>query len=131
MNRRVLLVFSSLIALSLIVSGCVVLALGGAAAGTGAYVFASGKLSFTTGHDISECHSAALSAFKDLGITVASDATDQLSGRIKGETSTGESVSVDLEPQPPLNTWIEIRVGFWGDRSKATKVADAIRRHLR
>ncbi|RJP73957.1 MAG: DUF3568 family protein, partial [Candidatus Abyssobacteria bacterium SURF_17] len=79
---------------------------------------------------IAECHEATLSAFEDLNIKVTSDQTDSLSGRIKGVTETGESVAVDLEPQPGNITKLDVRVGFWGNRTYSTKVADAIKRHL-
>jgi hypothetical protein len=116
--------------MSLIVSGCVAAFAVGAAGGAGGYAWASGKLTFTTSHGISECHDATLSGFNDLKIIVVSDSTDRLSGKIKGKTQTGEAVAVDLEPQASNVTKIDVRVGF-ANRTQATSVADAIKRHLR
>ena len=130
MNRKVLTIFSVLVALSVVTSGCVVLVAGGAAAGAGAYAWVNGKLTFTSVNSVTECHNATISAFGDLGIEVVSDRTDRLSGRIKGQTATGDPVTVDLEPQASDVTRIEVRVGFWGSRSKSVRIADAIRRHL-
>ncbi len=130
MDRKVLTIFAVLVALSVVTSGCVVLVAGGAAAGAGAYAWVNGKLTFTSVNSIRECHDATLSAFNDLVIEVTSDSADPLSGRIKGTTGTGDAVTVDLEPQASDVTRIEVRVGFWGSRSKSVRIADAIRRHL-
>lgn len=130
MNRTTLAIAAALVGMSLAVSGCIAAFAAGAAGGAGGYAWASGKLTFTTAHGISECHDATISAFNDLKIIVASDNTDRLSGRIKGKTQTGDSVAVDLEPQASNITKIDVRVGF-ANREQATNVADAIKRHLR
>ncbi len=130
MNRKVLTIVSVLIVLSTLLSGCIVLFAGGAAAGAGTYVWVRGKLTFTSVDDVRVCHDATVSAFRDLGIQVVSDNTDLLSGKIRGETNTGDSVKVDLEPEASNVTRIEVRVGFWGSHSKSVRVADAIKRHL-
>ncbi len=115
---------------SAMVSGCVAVVAAGAAGGAGTYVWASGKLTFTTSSTITECHDATIAAFQDLGIKLVSDSTDKLSGRIRGTTTAGESVAIDLEPQGARVTSIDIRVGFWGSKGQSTKVADTIKRHL-
>ncbi len=131
MTGRNVRVLSLLVCIAVLFSGCVGAAVAaGAAGGAGGYRWASGKLSFNTTHSLTHVHGATLSAFRDLDITVTSDVTDKLSGRIKGETPIGESVAVDLEPQGANITKLDIRVGFWGDRGKSEKIADAIKRHL-
>lgn len=129
MNRKALTLVAALVGMSLIISGCVALAVG-AAAGAGGYVWTKGRLSFTTPHHISECHDAAIYALSDLKINVVGDTTDNLAGRIKGQTATGDPVTIDLEPQAQNVTKIDVRVGFWGEKEKARRVADAINRHL-
>ena len=131
MNRTTAAVFTVLIGMSVVVSGCLAAVAGGAAAGAGGYAWATGKLSFTSSHSITECHDATISALNDLGIHILSDRTDRLSGRIKGETATGDEVAVDLEPQGSTITKIDIRVGFWGNQTHSVRIADAIKRHLR
>jgi hypothetical protein len=131
MNRKAAAMFAVLVGMSLILSGCLAAAVGGAAAGAGGYAWSTGKLSFTTPHSIRECHDATISALQDLGITVLSDRSDNLSGRIKGETATGDPVAVDLEPQASGITKIDVRVGFWGSHTHSVRIADAIKRHLR
>jgi hypothetical protein len=129
MNRRNLIAALSLLVLTGMVSGCLAVA-AGAGAGAGTYRWYSGKLTFTTDNGITECHDATLAAFRDLGITVVSDRTDKLAGKIHGQTAVGEDVKVDLEPQGTNVTSIDVRVGFWGNRTQSTRVADAIKRHL-
>jgi hypothetical protein len=118
------------LAVSILVTGCVAALAIGAAGGAGGYAWASGKLSFTTPHGINECHDATLAALSDLKIKLISDQTDRLAGKIKGQTATGESVAVDLEPQAPNITKIDVRVGFWGNKTQSTMIADGIKRHL-
>lgn len=129
MKRNSLVILAALLGVAMIVSGCAV-AVAGAAAGTGTYVWASGKLSFTTMHGIEAARKAALSGLRDMDVTVTSDVYDKLSGKIKGKTSLDESVAVDLEPQAVNVTKIDVRVGIM-DRAAATTIADAIKRHLR
>ena len=132
MNRKTLTLPAALVGISLLVSSCVGAAVvGGVAAGAGTYAWARGKLSFTTSHNIMECHDATISAFTELGIPVTGDTTDMLAGRVFGETATGEAVTVDLEPQARNITKIDIRVGFWGNQIQSTAIADSINRHLR
>ena len=128
MNRKVLIMLAALVSISLLASGCV--AVVAAAGGVGGYAWSSGKLSFTTDHNISEAHDAAISAMGELGITITGDTTDTLAGRIKGITATNEEVTIDLEPQSVRITKIDIRVGFWGDETQEMRIADAIKKRL-
>jgi hypothetical protein len=128
MNRRAFTLLTVLLGISLLVSGCV--AAVAAAGGAGGYVWSRGKLSFTTSHDIDSCHDAAISALTSLDIKITGDTTDSMAGRIKGETATGEDVTVDLEPQSIRVTKIDIRVGFWGNEGQARKIADKINQRL-
>jgi len=92
----------------------------GAAGGAGGYAWASGKLSFSTEHNIDECHNATISALSELRIKVTGDSTDKLIGRVKGVTATNKEVTIDLEPQSLHVTKIDIRVGFWGNETSAS-----------
>jgi hypothetical protein len=128
MNRKAFTLLTALLGISLLVSGCV--AAVAAAGGAGGYAWSRGKLSFTTPHDITSCHDATISALTTLDIKVTGDTTDMLAGRIKGETATGEDLTVDLEPQSIRVTKIDIRVGFWGNETQARMIADKIRKRL-
>ena len=130
MNRRSLTLVAALVGMSLLVSGCVAALAAGAAGGAGGYAWASGKLSFSTDHNIDECHNATISALSELRIKVTGDTTDKLIGRVKGVTATNKEVTIDLEPQSTHVTKIDIRVGFWGNETQSTMIANAIKRHL-
>jgi len=130
MNRKSLTLVAALVGMSLLVSGCAVALVAGAAGGAGGYAWASGKLSFSTDHNIDECHNATISALSELRIKVTGDTTDKLIGRVKGVTATNKEVTIDLEPQSIHVTKIDIRVGFWGNETQSTMIADAIKRHL-
>jgi hypothetical protein len=128
MNRKAIALVTALLGMSLLVSGCV--AAVAAAGGAGGYAWSRGKLSFTTPNDITKCHKAAISGLAELDIRIVGDTTDTLTGRIKGETATGEDVTVDLESQTIRITKIDIRVGFWGNREQAELIADKILKRL-
>lgn len=130
MNRRSLTLVATLVGISLMASGCVAALAAGAAGGAGGYAWASGKLSFTTPHNIGESHEAAVSALGGLGIRITGDTTDKLAGRIKAVTATNEEVTIDLEPQALRITKIDIRVGFWGNKTQSTMIANAIKKRL-
>jgi len=130
MNRKSLTLVAALVGMSLLVSGCAVALVAGAAGGAGGYAWASGKLSFSADHNIDECHNATISALSELRIKVTGDTTDKLIGRVKGVTATNKEVTIDLEPQSIHVTKIDIRVGFWGNETQSTMIADAIKRHL-
>ena len=127
MSRKMVLI-AMLMGVSLILAGCVLFA--GAAAGAGSYAWVSGKLTFTTPHDVARSHEATLAAFKKLDIVVVKDETSELGSKMEGTTKTGETVTVDLEPQAASVTKIDVRVGFFGNHDKETEVADNIRKHL-
>jgi hypothetical protein len=131
MNRKALALVAVIAGMSLIISGCVALAAaGGVAAGAGGYAWARGKLTFTTAHDIMECHDATIAALAELGVKITGDTTDMLGGRIVGKNAVGEPVTIDLEPQARDITKIDIRVGFFGDQAQSLRIADGIRQNL-
>ena len=128
MNRKAFTLLTALLGISLLVSGCV--AAVAAAGGAGGYAWSRGKLSFTEPHDITSCHDATVSALTALDIKVTGDTTDQLTGRIKGETATGDDLTIDLESQSIRVTKIDVRVGFWGNETQARMIADKIKTRL-
>ena len=130
MNRKTLSLAAALVVVSLLASGCVAAVVAGVAGGAGGYAWSSGKLSFTTSHDITTCHDAVITALAGLKIKVTGDSTDMLAGRIKGVTATGDEVTIDLEPQSMRVTKMDVRVGFWGNQTRSEMIADAIRKNL-
>lgn len=130
MHRKPLTLVAALVAASLLMSGCVAAVVVGVAGGVGGYAWSNGKLSFTTPHDVKACHDAAIPALAELGVDVTSDNTDLLAGRIRGVTATGEDVKIDLEPQSIRVTKVDIRVGFWGNKTRSEMIANAIKKNL-
>jgi hypothetical protein len=130
MNRKALTVTAVLVGLSLILAGCVPVLLTGAVAGAGGYMWVSGKLSFTTPHTTVQCHKATVAALDELKIMITGEAVDMVTGKIIGKTSTGDNVTIDLEPMSADLTRVEIRVGYVGNRILSKMIADAIEKHL-
>lgn len=130
MNRKIFVPAALFVAMSLMVSGCVAAVIAGVAGGAGGYRWSNGKLSFTTTHTVGQCRAATLAAFNDLELVLVGDAGDEMAARIKGRTGMNDPVTVDLEPQAADITKLDIRVGFWGDKEKEKRIADAIQRHL-
>ena len=130
MNRKTLSLAVALVVVSLFMSGCVAAVAVGAAGGAGGYAWSSGKLSFTTSNDITTCHDATITALAGLKVDIKGDSTDMLAGRIKGNTATGEEVTIDLEPQSMRVTKFDIRVGFWGNQVQSEMIANAIKKRL-
>lgn len=130
MHRKSLTLLAALVGVSLFLSGCVAVVVAGVAGGVGGYAWSNGKLSFTTPHDVKACHDATIPALAELGVDVTSDTTGMLAGRIKGLTAAGEDVKIDLEPQSIRVTKVDIRVGFWGNKTRSQMIADAIKKNL-
>jgi hypothetical protein len=131
MNRKTLSLAAALVVVSLLASGCVAALVVGAAGGAGGYRWSSGKLSFETSHSITTCHDAVIKALAGLKIKVTDDSSDMLSGKIKGVTGTGDEVRIDIEPQSATVTKLDVRVGFWGNKTRSEMIADAIKKNLR
>ena len=126
MNRKSLALTAALVGISLMVSGCVAAVVVGAAGGAGGYAWASGKLSFTTNHNIDDCHTAAVSALAALGVRITGDTTDQLAGRIKGITATS-----DARPPPSPGATLTAATGNAAPFSKTGDGNDLLRRQNR
>ena len=117
MNRRTLTILTAVVVMSLLGAGCVTT---GAAPRADGYAWSrGGKLSFTASNHIGACHHAIIYAFTDLDIAVVGDTTDTQVGRVIGQTSLGESVTGDLEPQSLYVTKIDVRVGMRGNQGQA------------
>lgn len=120
MNRNALTLAAILVGLSFLFSGCATNPMEG-----------RGKVSFTTPHNITTCHDAAISALAELGVDITGDTTDMLVGRIKGLTATNQDVTIDLEPQSIMVTKIDVRVGRLGNQVQSNMIAERIKKRLR
>lgn len=120
MRPRVRVLVAVMAGVSLVISGCAEFEA----------TRTAGKLTFTTAHNIMDCHDATITALTELGVSITGDTTDMLAGRVMGKTAVGDPVTVDLEPEARSTTKIDIRVGYVGDKVQATKIAESIKKHL-
>ena len=110
-------------------SGCIPLVVGvvGGAAGV-AYV--RGKLTEELSYDMLAVYEAALSAMKELGLTLSYDRADTLSARMKSEFADRTSIWISLESMGESRTLVTIYVGRNGDEVRSRKILETIKQFL-
>ncbi len=111
-----------LFCISLMLQGCLLLAVGaGAGAGAATVAYVKGELRTTYAASLNRTWEATLSALKDLQINVRSTKKDATEGNIEATKADGTNVKINLEPAGPDTTSVRIRVGMFGDE-EASKV---------
>jgi hypothetical protein len=119
--REVKLLMALLLGMSLMLQGCVLLAVGaGAGAATVAYV--KGELQTTYGAPLNRAWDASLAALKDLEIKVYSSKKDATEGVIEGTKADGTKVKVNLATAGPDTTTVKIRIGTFGDEEASVAI---------
>ena len=110
-------------------SGCIPLVVGAAGGAVGvAYVM--GKSTEELSYDVPVVHRAALTAMKELGLTLSEDRADTLSAHMESEFADGASIWISLESVEESRTRVTIRVGLTGDEVRSRKILDAIKQSL-
>jgi hypothetical protein len=105
-----------LICMSLMLQGCLLLAVGaGAGAGAATVAYVKGELKTTYAASLNRTWDATLSALKDLRINVYSSKKDATGGDVEATKADGTKVKITLEPAGPDTTSVRIRVGIFGD----------------
>ncbi len=128
-NTPQLGVFALVVLLGTILStGCTALLVGGAAAGTVAYV--GGELNKTEKGTIEDLADATEAAFKDLEYIQISKNVDKASGELIARTSNDDKVTVKLTYKTEDTTEVGIRVGTFGDQDISMKILDEIEKNL-
>ena len=108
--------------MSLMLQGCLLLAVGaGAGAGAATVAYVKGELRTTYAASLNRTWDATLSALKDLRINVYSTKKDLTEGDIEATKADGTKIKINLEPAGPNTTSVRIRVGMFGDE-EASKV---------
>ena len=111
--------------------GCVVAAVGAAAAaGYGAYKYAKGELRNTESVSLDKAWSATQAGIKDLEFRVIEQAKDALEAKLVAVKVDNKEVKIHLESLDQASTSFSIRVGTIGDEEMSRRVMDAIRKHL-
>lgn len=112
----------------LTVGGCVVAAVGVGAAGTVAYVKGDLELVEPTGLD--QVYSATERAVDDLGLFVLSKKKDELAASIIARDADDKKIYIRLSATAQGTTKLSIRVGTFGNETKARLVYDKIKENL-
>lgn len=110
-------------------SGCVALFIGAAGGAAGA-VYVMGKLTEELSYDVPIVHRAAVSAMKELGLTLSEDKADTLSAHMESEFSDRAHVWIDLESIGDSRTRLTLRVGLTGDEVRSRKILETIKQSL-
>lgn len=110
-------------------SGCGLLVVGGAAAGTVAY--ASGDLSATLDADLAKSVKATDAAIKENKIIQVSRSVDDRTAAYVLQTQQDDKVEIQLTETTARATAITVRVGFFGDEPLSHKILDEIQTRLR
>ena len=115
MNTTKALLFVVL-SLSLMMEGCVLLAVGaGAAAGAGTVAYLRGELQTTYAASLDRTWEAALDALKELNYRIISSQKEGPEGEIEAKRVGEDTVKVHLMISGPGTTLVKIRVGIFGD----------------
>ena len=110
-------------------SGCVALVVGAAGGAAGA-IYVMGKLTEELSYDVPAVHWAALTAMKELGLTLSEDRADTLSSHLESEFADRAHVWIDLESMGESRTRVTIRVGLTGDEVRSKKILETIKQSL-
>ena len=110
-------------------SGCIPLVVG-AAGGAAGVAYVMGKSTEELSYDVPVVHRAALTAMKELGLTLSEDRADTLSAHMESEFADGASIWISLESVEESRTRVTIRVGLTGDEVRSRKILDAIKQSL-
>lgn len=115
----------------LLTGGCILVAVGGAAAaGAGTVYWIEGELKETEAYSLERTHTAVLAGLKDMQFAVVSDAKDAINAKTIARTATDTKVQVLLAKQSPTQTEIRIRVGTFGDETISRQLLARIKARL-
>lgn len=110
-------------------SGCLALFVGATGGAAGA-VYVMGKLTEELSYDVPAVHEAALTAMKELGLTLSEDRADTLSAHMESEFADRAHVWIDLDSMGEARTRVTIRVGLTGDEVRSRKILETIKQSL-
>jgi major membrane immunogen (membrane-anchored lipoprotein) len=120
-----------LLFMSLLLQGCMLLALGaGAGAGAGTVAYIKGELRTTYASSMDRTWNATLRALRDLDIIIVSSRKDETKGEIQARQSDDTKVKIAMEPSGPNTTLVKIRVGMFGDDAASRAINSKIASRL-
>jgi hypothetical protein len=128
MDKKQIFLIVLFLGTCLFVGGCIAAAVGGGA-GTVAYV--TGDLKGAEAKDIDTVYKAAEKAIEQLNFNITEKNLDKLSGRIIARDSRDKKVTIKIRATSENTTEVSIRVGFFGDETKAMLIYQKIQENLK
>ena len=113
---------------AVMLSGCILAAVGAGAAGTVAYV--KGDLEVVESKGLDTVYAATKKALKDLELSVIQDNKDKIGATVVSRDSQDKKVTVRLTAVTDKSTEISIRFGTFGDEAKSAMVYNKIKENL-
>jgi hypothetical protein len=121
-----------LLSMSLLLQGCMLLAVGaGAAAGAGTMAYIAGEFQTTYAASLDRTWNATLEALKDLDFRIIATQKDETEGDIEAKKIAGDKVRIGLSIAGPGMTLAKIRMGIFGDEAASRTISDKIVSRLR
>ena len=129
MQKRKAILTLLLVCAPVFVSGCVLLAVGAAAAGTVAYV--GGDLEAVEGKSLDEVYAATKKAMEQLELSISTDTKDKTSALVIARDATDKRFKVKLARATENSTKMSIRFGTIGNEEKSTMLYGKIKENLK
>jgi len=116
------------VAAAVMLSGCVLAAVGAGAAGTVAYV--KGDLEVIESKDLDTVYDATKKALADLELNAIQDNKDKMGATLVSRDSQDKKVTVRLTAVTDTSTEISVRFGTFGDEAKSAMVYNKIKENI-
>ena len=113
---------------AVMLSGCVLAAVGAGAAGTVAYV--KGDLEVIEAKDLDTVYDATKKALEDLELSVIQDTKDKIGATVVSRDSQDKKVTIRLTAVTDKSTEISVRFGTFGNEAKSAMVYNKIKENL-
>lgn len=129
---KIFKIFSLLIlSLTLMVQGCMLLAVGaGAGAGVATVSYVKGELQTTYPTTLDKTWDATLGALKDLDLKILFTERDKITGNIEARKNDGTKIKISLLQEGTGTTILKIRVGLFGDEAYSRAINSRIASRL-
>ncbi|MBW8039689.1 MAG: DUF3568 family protein [Planctomycetes bacterium] len=117
-----------LVAVLLLLQGCMAIALVGVGAGTVMYV--KGDLEANLSNDINSVYQAAQLSIEQLDLKVSSKVKDALAAKIVARDAQDKKITIKLKSTAENTTELSIRAGVFGDETKSRLIYEQLLKNL-
>lgn len=128
MQKQQVVLAGLYVAAAVMLSGCMLLAVGAGAAGSVAYI--RGDLEAVEAKKLDTVYDATKKALEQLELSISKDAKDAMSAEIIARDSQDKKITVKLAAATEDSTKLSIRFGVFGDETKSRMVYDQIKKNL-